>query len=55
MKIYLGDELYETYALKWDGVPQNIEVPVNYAANVRITVDTSWYTKYAMYDIEFTQ
>ena len=54
MIVTLGDEVYETYQLKWDDAAKTFTIPVNYAPNVKIALKMNWdHSSYAMYDISF--
>lgn len=61
LDIYLDGELAATYDLAWDGAPQTITVPLNYAASVKLELHgvedngDSAYTSFALYDVSFAE
>ena len=55
MTITLGDVEYASYLLHWDDAPKTFTIPVDYAANVKISLQTSDNAKYAIYDISFEE
>ena len=61
LDIYLDGELSATYELQWDGAPQTITVPLNYAASVKLNLDGPCTTvqnreaEFSVYDISFSE
>ena len=58
LDIYLDGELSTTYELQWDGAPQTITVPLNYAARVKLNLNGTGHnrtTEFSVYDISFSE
>lgn len=58
LDIYLDGEFSATYELPWDGAPQTITVPLNYAARVKLNLNgtgNNRITEFSVYDISFSE